>query len=624
MLDLVSAFRLNDKVSNGSIHQYSWRNGFYVKLNPYQTVQEQRSEINRQLFFVDKNKVDESDVVEKNELIEWVYGKDIQSRVIKDDGNKALDTPKKKFYSTHVLSLSMKKETYEQEGVREHLSNKVWEVYKTPEKIEQEFFKNDGVLSFVKKANERKMEYYERFAYLKEYLHSEYRRNTLQVAVDFWNREWDDLLEVVADYGVDKTYVSFYLDFDDHGTFKDKDIYEWEREWYNVQKLFPSNEFNRVVEGKVMGIPLLDYTLNSKKPFFKEQTRMGGISQYLTFDEVDFQLRLMQYLDVAGNNSLKISYEGEAKNTRDSIDEITPGITYVYKRGQDKSIEYYDNNGRIKWEDIDVINVKNVLAVSWFKSKTIKNRKSLELELRQNIFGLSPNYNLHWLETDSKEISRPFKGESLLEQFYRQGSQVIYDYIYKGDKRNVGKYLRSITVPLLERKISKFHASKQMKDKLNAVEFYHFVLAVRKSVDIEGGCSEVEKILEKDFASREDSSEFKLESEEEFYYYAGQLAYYLVSLSKSKNKDYSMLENVIRASNASQVKTALRTLFETYQHRISIHHQKFKGIFSRVLAYGIDDKKRMTENYKEALIVGTMVNNIFWHGTKKEGETDSE
>ena len=84
------------------------------------------------------------------------------------------------------------------------------------------------------------------------------------------------------------------------------------------------------------------------------------------------------------------------------------------------------------------------------------------------------------------------------------------------------------------------------------------------------------------------SDSFEIREDDEWAYWAGQIAYYLVSLSKSDDKNYGLLESFTNKSTTNLVKKTIRELFEKYKHAISLANQRFKTVIRNVLAYELN------------------------------------
>jgi len=87
-------------------------------------------------------------------------------------------------------------------------------------------------------------------------------------------------------------------------------------------------------------------------------------------------------------------------------------------------------------------------------------------------------------------------------------------------------------------------------------------------------------------ASLED---FTINNNEEWAYFAGQTAYYLVSLSESSNKTVALLEPFINKSTTPLVKETIRQLVDQYKHKIRLNDKRFKRLINNVLDYNVNE-----------------------------------
>lgn len=109
----------------------------------------------------------------------------------------------------------------------------------------------------------------------------------------------------------------------------------------------------------------------------------------------------------------------------------------------------------------------------------------------------------------------------------------------------------------------------------------------------------------------------KIENDMEYYFAVGQTAYYLLSLSKSSNKNQSLINPFLNAKNDYVVKDNLRKLYKKYNYAISINN-KFKKLYSMVLGYKPKDKVD-----QDMLLAGFLSNNLLYEkneNKEKEGE----
>ena len=110
------------------------------------------------------------------------------------------------------------------------------------------------------------------------------------------------------------------------------------------------------------------------------------------------------------------------------------------------------------------------------------------------------------------------------------------------------------------------------------------------------------------------SKEFiPIDSDDEFYYCIGQLAYYLYNQSEAKQKNQNMYNNIINMQNSERIKELLKILYKTYNYKIGNNDLRFNRLFSMVMGY--KTKKRANV---DMIICGLLTYNAIY--TKKEDE----
>jgi CRISPR-associated protein Csh1 len=115
----------------------------------------------------------------------------------------------------------------------------------------------------------------------------------------------------------------------------------------------------------------------------------------------------------------------------------------------------------------------------------------------------------------------------------------------------------------------------------------------------------------------EDLKKFKIRDKEEWAYWAGQAAYYLVNKSKTSEKTFGLLEPFTNKSTTDLVKFTLKELFEKYKHAINLADLKFKTIFSNTLDYPVKDSFL---DLKMLFYIGVFDNNVMFEKHFKEVE----
>ncbi len=161
--------------------------------------------------------------------------------------------------------------------------------------------------------------------------------------------------------------------------------------------------------------------------------------------------------------------------------------------------------------------------------------------------------------------------------------QKVFDFVYRNQRTLTDRDLQNIILFRVEKSIRNNttfyyretfnlffnrHLLLQNKDKTNCV-LDHIKDAKEKITS-----NEIEK--------------FEIASHEAWAYFTGQIAYYLVSLSKSKDKTYGLLEPFTNKSTTQLVKKTIEQLIEQYRHEINLSNMRFRKIASCVLSYETD------------------------------------
>ena len=101
----------------------------------------------------------------------------------------------------------------------------------------------------------------------------------------------------------------------------------------------------------------------------------------------------------------------------------------------------------------------------------------------------------------------------------------------------------------------------------------------------------------------------KIETDEQYYYLAGQVAYYLLSRSKADKLTQDLTEPFVKVNTTKKLKSEIKFLYEKYKYDIYLNYPKFNNIMSQLLLLEPDDK---IKNNKELILAGLLANNLFY------------
>jgi CRISPR-associated protein Csh1 len=191
--------------------------------------------------------------------------------------------------------------------------------------------------------------------------------------------------------------------------------------------------------------------------------------------------------------------------------------------------------------------------------------------------------------------------------------QKLFDFVYRNQTTITSNDLVKIIL---------FRIEKEIRNKSDNLESYRETLNLFFNRNLLLQTSVSENILEqvkliKNMITSGKFEEFKIQDDEVWAYFAGQLAYYLVSLSKSKDKNYGLLEPFTNKSTTKLVKITINEMYDRYKHEISLDNKRFNVIASQILAYKID---RSFIDLKIPFYIGVFDDNVI--DSKKDARDD--
>ncbi|PGK52336.1 hypothetical protein CN918_31585 [Priestia megaterium] len=622
IIDVLELLKKNDTIVHKHQQNYHWRNGYYLKIDPTRPFTEQLETMNQNEMYVVKNKVEEEYVHSNPDLVSWFFQKDIVSRVLKDNSNKTLDSGPKQFYSTHCLALISKEEKMLHPDYLGKVQSRIFDSYGPNQQITNAF--TSGAKSFFNyEANSKRKEEMEKtFPDMTRYLESKTREHLLTLVVNYWNENFDALVAFAKEKVKPKTYIALFLDVDklrpllteDDNIYQNTDFYVLENDWYIKLKIFSRNDYN-VKEGELIkGLSPFDYTLNDKKPFFRERTRMLGVSYLMSLTEAVLVNDLRSFFESSKTETHSFTYNGFVKNGGD----IEPMHYLFYEKYGDKSIVFAENNGRNVKNKLQ-IGVKNFIGAPYFDVYTITTREELEKTVLDVLFLIKKSDRFNWLtyEYDKSKLNR-----KLLLQMFEETKKAWFVYFQKADTRALISVLdRSAFLLLQEKANYAFVNSDKGWNRHHVHQFINLIIALKKWLK---GEEFMTGMLEKDsqYRQTDEGVPTEITSQDEAFYYTGQLAYYLASHSKANKKDFTLLTNMVRAHTFTQIKRELLELFKLYEHAISMYNTRFKTLYAAVLNILPEDKATISNRQKELLMMGMFADNILYT-KKKEEQADA-
>jgi CRISPR-associated protein Csh1 len=608
---------------------YKLKDGIYIRLHVDQSWESQSATFDQNHLII---RVKE-DAPINPELLDWFKRRDYYSSLI--DMNKAVDG-KKQVHSNNPFSLFVKRDVFlgEKQDNKYTMKDNI-DRYLVETSYEQVKKKWLELLPKVKgnsgKGKDQKKEERSLGALpegLQFFANTEY-----EVALAYLNMkersqwiekitQWYDINRKQLTTHIDKlsikNYVKLFFVLDlptlAEGT-SCENVYALEYILYTIPKIYNSNDYNQIVHGEIIGLPSFDMTMNSKKPFMEHKTMRIEAPDRVLLQQALLAKQATEWLAVAQPKytTNKIGYEsGFIPPTGDSLME---GTFHVYMDGKYNELHSFENVPfpptmpfDVEWHNVLQLKERNGDLKSYDR---IINGEALQKIISSKFFRgrMNASFIFNVPDVRNKEFT------AVMVALFVQSRQAFHDWFYKGTTISLRGIFPNITLRLLEEQLIHVESAR-ITDLADA---FNLRLSIEKFMNKEGGSRMGDRI--KDIV---DSLRDKLAGEglavcstdDEFYFVAGQLAYYLTYQSEMLKKTGAMFEPFLRAKNGQQLKKRLEEVYMLYKHGVLVNYRKFNNAFSMVMGYvPIDGNEG---NARELLLAGIFADNLMLEKKDKE------
>lgn len=552
------------------IENHKLKEGLYIKIKPAETMES---------TIITKDSIED-------EIYEWFRKADFYSCII--NTNKAVKD--KKIHSNNYLTLFIKKKIFygdkEESLTKEELIEKIKIYYDT---LESDKYNNESIeRDLGKKLDQEKFEYCKKII-LKEI-----------------EKIYDVIIKNDKDFD---NYVRIYFDFDDWN------LYKLEFNRYLYPNVFNASKYNVSIDNNLYGLSNMNMGLNSKKPYLEHKTTKCKAPFYI---EVTDAIILYKYAMWLQSNKLGPNFKPFDYDYKIPLKDYKKSQTDVYL------MDLRNKNGEIEFRDFDIIpgfeekidlEIYNYISGSYtdINTKTIirpeysdiryngKRRECIINALNDFLYNKRLTQSF---KVDFKDIKPPKWGNKKVCNILIMSRDAVFNYAYKNDvdgmRASVKKLYRDLVIEQI----------KQGKKK--GIDGLNTYIALKKLFKL-GGEKLVKKLKEirdeiEAFIRNKDNHD--LEDKFQYSFLAGQICYYLINQSKSKNKNHDVVERICNDKKVSKINDELKFWFKRYGHAISLNFPKFNKAFSMVL--GFDKSEEIDE---DIFLAGYLGDNIFY---KKE------
>ena len=399
--------------------------------------------------------------------------------------------------------------------------------------------------------------------------------------------------------------------------FLKRDIEEYKRvaQIYIKIKLFNTNDNNIEINGKTYGSNNYNYGLNSKKPYLELKSTNYKVGSYVNNEDIQTlnNLYIWLYNNASSKTILKLPEDWNFNGIPKDEEEIRDKNTYIIKvtgnNGTARIDDYrYTSNYNTKirkfickdylaQEPKIVFETENIYALNWYTNNIwfAENEKSSKNYIRDAYY----DYDLRI----SKSILSNWKKEML-----KQYNNLFLELFEQEKPSNFINKLDEIAIKIIENMY--IDNLKQNKKYIyNPRKAFNLWIAYKQYFNKKGEDEEMRINNLREQCERIVNEGGKIETDEQYYYLVGQVAYYLLSRSKADKITQDVTEPFTRANTAKKLKNEIEFLYEKYKYDIYLNYPKFNNIMSQILLLEPEDKVR---NNKELILAGLLANNLFY------------
>lgn len=358
--------------------------------------------------------------------------------------------------------------------------------------------------------------------------------------------------------------------------------------------------------------------LNSKKPYLELKSTKFRVPYRISLEEALVSKKFFEWInnlvDEKGKsiNSIYIPFDFKFTNIEVSEKNIDDGeCLYLYKTiGKSGPIieDFSIVNRRKKMKPIKM---KNYLNQDNFEEKNIDSIEMLEQKIDEYYYNNKLRTNYY--NNDIKAKAGVFSDRQV--DILITTRQAMLNYFKKNIDVGFIACLDNMTKQMLLQKFID-------KDYINIEEIAYaqnFRLNLLKYYEI-GGKAEMGDRIRNLYTKIKETTEKEdlavCETEEEFYFAAGQAIYFLTSLSEAQNKNLGLTVPFLELTTSTKLKQAIITMYKKYAYKIQFGKEKAKNLIGMIMGYETESK---ASDYQDLIVSGICSKNIIYTG-KEKGE----
>ena len=400
----------------------------------------------------------------------------------------------------------------------------------------------------------------------------------------------------------------------------DRADYKREGDRYFIPNIYNKNIYNVTIEGEIFGLPDNNQGMNDKKPFLSGKTRKNVAPYLLNQEMVMLQKQFFDYLmNFAAVRKCNIYVDMDKKQfvpcKNDGYpEEPVSGFYLRIKKG--KEVEIHDQDvvlffeNRLKKPCV----YKNMLGLEDDNNPRYEGdircdtRRELEELIDSTLFSKKLIDNYFSKEEDIKIPDAVIKRMLLLSR------RNLFRWFHLGNAAGIKAMLDRISMELIKKSIAD-------KNTLKAAKQLNMRWSLMRYLD-EGGNDMADFSVNMREGLRDKLLSEKiqgLENDREYYFAVGQMAGYLIFLSKAGKKKQSLINPFLNARTNEKLKELLGKYYKKYNYDIPLGLKRVNRLYGMVECYEPDGPVQ-----QDMISAGFVMDNLLLEKQDKDTDMDKD
>lgn len=362
---------------------------------------------------------------------------------------------------------------------------------------------------------------------------------------------------------------------------------EREERRYLLPNIYNNNEYNVEVGDSIYGLPDNNQGMNAKKPYLAAKTRKIPVSYLLNGEEVMLQRLFFDYLmNLASAGKCDVYIDTVKRKIRaytqsEEPQDVEAGYYLRIKKGKEVEIQKQDNIPgfhQILKKPFDFFNVSGCQHTKHpeylDKYKRYYTRAEVGKMIHEVFFSnyLESNYYV--------DISDIKIKDEILKNCIIISKDTIFAWVKVGIDQGFFRILEKVSLDLIKNAVVNGYRERALWQLNLRWSFENYFLKGEDEM-AERKRELVSSVKRKVFEEKD----IWFENDEEYYYAVGQMAAYLISLSKSKNKKEALINPILNAKKDEVLKMKLVQLYKKYNHAIPFGMKRVNRLLAMIEEY---------------------------------------